>query len=87
MEVGEVVNMNDNICNWDQKIKRKSYNANRDHKAKCLKKYSVFDYYCMTNEKDVCYTHFNFKKTNARKKKYSCGGYGGKCAGCKATYS
>ena len=87
MEVREVVNVNDNICNWDQKIKRMSYNTNRDHKAKCLNKYRVFDYYFNTNEKEKCFSHFNFKKTNARKKKFSCGGYGGKCAGCKSTYN
>lgn len=27
-------------------------------------------------------THFNFKKTTAFKKKYSCHGYGGKCGMC-----
>ena len=27
--------------------------------------------------------HFNFKKTNALKKKYSCGGYGGFCTWCR----
>ncbi len=30
---------------------------------------------------------FNFKKTTAFKKKYSCGGYGGTCGMCKNTYS
>lgn len=28
-------------------------------------------------------TNFNFKKTNAFKKRYSCGGYGGTCGMCK----
>lgn len=87
MEVQEVVNVNDNICNWDQKIKRESYNANRDHKAKCLKKYTLLDYCFNTSEKEECFTHFNFKKTNARKKKYSCSGYGGKCSQCKSAYN
>ena len=26
---------------------------------------------------------FNFKKTNGKKMKFSCGGYGGKCGCCK----
>ena len=29
---------------------------------------------------------FNFKKTNAKKYKYSCGGYGGRCPMCKRCY-
>lgn len=29
---------------------------------------------------------FNFKKTTSKKKKYSCGGYGGKCSMCSAVY-
>ena len=28
-------------------------------------------------------THFNFKKTTGHKKQFSCGGYGGRCRGCK----
>ena len=39
------------------------------------------------NEKDETYQKFNFKKTNSKKKRYSCGGYGGKCSNCKNTTS
>jgi hypothetical protein len=31
-------------------------------------------------------SRFNFKKTNGRKKKYSCGGYGGRCSMCSVVY-
>jgi ferredoxin len=31
-------------------------------------------------------THFNFKKTTGLKKKYSCGGYGGRCSMCSISY-
>ena len=30
---------------------------------------------------------FNFKKTTAKKRKYSCGGYGGTCGQCKRGWS
>ena len=56
---------------------------NMRHKKFALKKYTKiseqFDY----NEKDQTFDNFNFKKTTANKKRFSCGGYGGTCAMCK----
>ena len=53
------------------------------HKIKALSAYYLIDLRFDTNEKDKTLTHFNFKKTNGHKKKYSCGGYGGKCSMCR----
>lgn len=47
--------------------------------------YALIDYQFNTNPKDKALTHFNFKKTNGKKYKYSCKGYGGKCSMCKGS--
>ena len=55
---------------------------NMRHKKYALQKYTrlseQFD--C---SKDDTFCKFNFKKTNGRKKRFSCGGYGGTCPMCK----
>lgn len=78
-----VQNINDDICRWDQKPARTHYNKNKNHKIKCLEKFIDIDRSQYTYKESKAFTHFNFKKTNGRKYKYSCGGYGGKCYGCK----
>lgn len=73
--------MNDELCPWD-KPRRTTYLRHRKHKSVCLTNYSLYDYHFGTDPKNKAYTHFNFKKTNAKKYKYSCWGYGGTCYSC-----
>lgn len=85
MSEKQVENCNDTLTDWTVKPSKLSYISNRDHKSKCLKSYKLIDYSYPTNEKgDEAYHRFNFKKTTAHKKKYSCWGYGGKCSMCKS---
>lgn len=74
--------MNDELCSWD-KPRCTTYLRHRKHKSVCLTNYTLYDYQFSTNPKNKTYTHFNFKKTNAKKYKYSCDGYGGSCFNCK----
>ena len=75
-------NMNDELIDLSQKAKRESYTRNKQHRNKCRKIYFVDGYRFDADEKNNTMTHFNFKKTNGKKKHFSCGGYGGRCSMC-----
>lgn len=79
----ERVNYNSHIIDWDRKPKSQIYDQNKHHKAKSMSTYYLIDLRYNTNSKDETLTRFNFKKTTGHKKKYSCTGYGGKCASCR----
>lgn len=83
-----VSNCNDRIANWDTKqSRRESYIENGKHKAKSQRAYYLYAEWESTNQKDTTLLGFNFKKTTGKKKKYSCGGYGGKCSMCSSVYN
>lgn len=57
---------------------------NNKYSAFILKKYSSCRaIYRYERERYSNTEHQNFKKTSWRKLLYSCGGYGGRCSGCK----
>ena len=56
---------------------------NMRHKKYALKKYTQLSQQFDNCQDDETFNKFNFKKTTACKKRYSCGGYGGTCPMCK----
>ena len=85
--------------NEDIEIKkpvRDTYIKNGKHKKFERKHYILMDHWKSSKseiidgksvvEANETYTKFNFKKTNAKKYHYSCGGYGGKCSMCANNY-
>ena len=79
------------LANWSRKPIRYSYQKNKQHKINSLHAYYLIDLHShtslMQNKVKQTLTKFNFKKTNAHKMKYSCGGYGGKCTMCSNVYN
>lgn len=59
-------------------------NRNHKHKINQLKQYTQLLKWEDTPKNQLQYLDkFNFKKTTAFKRKYSCHGYGGKCGMCR----
>jgi hypothetical protein len=79
--VDSTLNINDQLCGLNDKPRRAAYFSNQQHKAKCLHKYIEIDNHSVTDLKDKTFTHFNFKKTNARRLKYAYSG----CTCCRFT--
>lgn len=94
MSTSNIKNLNEDI--EIKKAVRDSYIRNGQHKKFERKQYILMDQWKITTFKTIdgklvvqpndTYSKFNFKKTNAKKYHYSCGGYGGKCSMCANNY-
>ena len=90
----KIENLNEDI--EIKKPVRDSYIKNGHHKKFSRKQYILMDQWMNSTSEIVegksvvkpneTYEKFNFKKTNAKKYHYSCGGYGGKCSMCATNY-
>lgn len=76
----------DNNYVEEEKPSKIQRSGNYKHKKNQLKQYTRLLKWEETSKSQLEYlTKFNFKKTTAFKRKYSCHGYGGKCGMCSGS--
>ena len=67
----------------EDKPSKSQRNVNYKHKKNELKQYTKLLKWEEASKSQIEYLHkFNFKKTTAFKRRFSCHGYGGKCGMC-----